>query len=83
MFLLINIVFFFDIVGISCGLVDESNIFRWQVTITGPDDSPYAEGLFQAILEFNDEYPNQPPKMQFTSEMWHPNSLNFFTVELS
>ncbi|KAH7830251.1 putative Ubiquitin-conjugating enzyme 7 (Ubc7) [Monocercomonoides exilis] len=59
--------------GISVGLVDDSNIFRWAVCITGPPETPYAEGLFQAVLEFSDEYPNYPPRMKFTSEMWHPN----------
>jgi len=24
-------------------------------------------------LKFSDEYPNKPPKVRFTSEMFHPN----------
>ncbi|KAA6397718.1 MAG: putative Ubiquitin-conjugating enzyme E2 7 [Streblomastix strix] len=59
--------------GISCGLKDDKNLYVWNVCITGPPDSPYQEGLFQAELVFPDVYPNYPPKMKFTSEMWHPN----------
>jgi hypothetical protein len=30
--------------GFSAGLVDDSNIFEWQVVIVGPPDTPY-EGM--------------------------------------
>uniref|UniRef100_A0A5K3F4B0 UBIQUITIN_CONJUGAT_2 domain-containing protein n=1 Tax=Mesocestoides corti TaxID=53468 RepID=A0A5K3F4B0_MESCO len=30
-------------------------------------------GWFKAVLEFPHDYPNHPPKMQFLTEMWHPN----------
>eukprot|EP00033_Pygsuia_biforma_P000979 GCRY01001122.1.p1 GENE.GCRY01001122.1~~GCRY01001122.1.p1 ORF type:complete len:166 (-),score=19.16 GCRY01001122.1:169-666(-) len=59
--------------GFSAGLVDDSNIFKWQVCIMGPPDTLYEGGFFNAIMEFPKEYPNRPPKMTFTSEMWHPN----------
>eukprot|EP00274_Cyanoptyche_gloeocystis_P004619 CAMPEP_0196653620 /NCGR_PEP_ID=MMETSP1086-20130531/3275_1 /TAXON_ID=77921 /ORGANISM="Cyanoptyche gloeocystis , Strain SAG4.97" /LENGTH=167 /DNA_ID=CAMNT_0041984913 /DNA_START=89 /DNA_END=592 /DNA_ORIENTATION=- len=57
----------------SAGLVDESNPFEWTVCIVGPPDSPYEGGMFNAILSFPKDYPCSPPKMRFTSEMWHPN----------
>eukprot|EP00741_Cyanophora_paradoxa_P015956 tig00000042_g15403.t1 len=59
--------------GFSAGLIDESNPFEWEVTIIGPADSYYEGGIFRAILSFPKEYPVNPPKMRFTSEMWHPN----------
>jgi hypothetical protein len=31
-------------------------------------------GVFKAHLTFPREYPQKPPKMQFISDMWHPNS---------
>jgi hypothetical protein len=31
-------------------------------------------GVFKAHLTFPREYPQKPPKMQFVSDMWHPNS---------
>ncbi|KAK2964819.1 putative Ubiquitin-conjugating enzyme E2 7 [Blattamonas nauphoetae] len=60
-------------IGISCGLEDDNNLFVWNVTITGPPDTPYSEGFFQAIMDFPDNFPNYPPRLRFTSEMWHPN----------
>lgn len=31
-------------------------------------------GYFKAHLLFPKEYPQKPPKMKFTTEVWHPNS---------
>uniref|UniRef100_A0A804Q2M8 E2 ubiquitin-conjugating enzyme n=1 Tax=Zea mays TaxID=4577 RepID=A0A804Q2M8_MAIZE len=59
--------------GFSAGLVDDSNIFEWQVTIIGPPDTLYDGGYFNAIMTFPQNYPNSPPSVRFTSEMWHPN----------
>ena len=33
-------------------------------------------GFFKARLSFPKEYPQLPPKMKFTSEMWHPNGAS-------
>jgi len=30
-------------------------------------------GFFNAIMTFPENYPNSPPKVRFTSEIWHPN----------
>ncbi|KAJ6317640.1 hypothetical protein OIU76_013227 [Salix suchowensis] len=36
--------------------------------------SCYSEGgFFNAIMSFPKNYPNSPPTIRFTSEMWHPN----------
>jgi ubiquitin-conjugating enzyme E2 G1 len=53
--------------------VDDNNIFLWELLIVGPPDTLYEEGLFKATLEFPKDFPNNPPTMTFTSEMWHPN----------
>ncbi|KAL0647035.1 hypothetical protein Bca4012_045326 [Brassica carinata] len=55
------------------GLVDEKNIFEWNVTIIGPPDTLYEGGFFNAIMSFPQNYPNSPPTVRFTSDMWHPN----------
>eukprot|EP00879_Flechtneria_rotunda_P011003 GHRR01011497.1.p1 GENE.GHRR01011497.1~~GHRR01011497.1.p1 ORF type:complete len:131 (+),score=15.99 GHRR01011497.1:301-693(+) len=59
--------------GFSAGLVDDSNIFEWAVTIIGPPDTLYEGGFFNARMTFPKDYPNSPPTCRFTSEMWHPN----------
>jgi len=30
-------------------------------------------GFFNAIMSFPSNYPNSPPSVKFTSEIWHPN----------
>jgi len=59
--------------GFKVELVDESNLFEWQVYIGGPPGTEYEGGVFKALMNFPDEYPNAPPKMKFISDMWHPN----------
>lgn len=59
--------------GFSAGLVDDSNLFEWAVTILGPPDTLYEGGFFNAVLKFPKDYPQSPPECCFTSEMWHPN----------
>ena len=58
--------------GCTVGLVGE-NIYLWEVYMAGPPDSTHDGGVFRAELEFPKDYPYNPPKMRFTSEMWHPN----------
>ncbi|KAF9612685.1 hypothetical protein IFM89_003160 [Coptis chinensis] len=59
--------------GFSAGLVDDSNIFEWSVTIIGPPDTYYDGGFYNALMTFPSDYPNNPPSVKFISEMWHPN----------
>mmetsp|Transcript_1399 Transcript_1399/g.1905 ORF Transcript_1399/g.1905 Transcript_1399/m.1905 type:complete len:168 (+) Transcript_1399:222-725(+) len=59
--------------GVSVGLVDDDNIFQWDLMIVGPPDTLYEGGFFKARLDFPSDFPNMPPEMTFVSEMWHPN----------
>ncbi|KAL5477864.1 hypothetical protein EMCRGX_G024715 [Ephydatia muelleri] len=59
--------------GFSAGLVDDNDMYKWEVLIIGPPDTHYEGGYFKAHLIFPKEYPQRPPKMKFISEMWHPN----------
>ncbi|CAG2109532.1 unnamed protein product [Medioppia subpectinata] len=59
--------------GFSAGLVDENNLYKWEVMIVGPPDTLYEGGMFRAELDFPQNFPQRPPKMRFTTEIWHPN----------
>jgi len=59
--------------GFSAGLEDDSDIYKWEVMIMGPPDTLYEGGFFTAHMTFPHDYPHQPPKMTFTTEVFHPN----------
>nr|AFK44991.1 unknown [Lotus japonicus] len=42
-------------------------------TIPGPVGTPYEGGVFQIDITLPDGYPFEPPKMRFTTKVWHPN----------
>lgn len=58
---------------VSVGLLDDANLYEWEILIMGPDTTLYEGGFFKATLIFPHDFPNMPPTMKFLSEMWHPN----------
>jgi ubiquitin-conjugating enzyme E2 D/E len=49
------------------------DIFSWECEIIGPEDSPYAGGIFLLKLEFPAQYPFKAPKLKFLTKVYHPS----------
>jgi ubiquitin-conjugating enzyme E2 G2 len=67
--------------GIVAGPVNEENFFEWEALITGPEGTPFEDGIFVATLSFPNDYPLAPPSMRFISDLFHPNSNLFINFQ--
>ena len=57
--------------GVTIGYFDESDLFKWRMTIEGEQE--FAGGKFIVELDFSDNFPFQAPKIKFITKVYHPN----------
>ena len=53
--------------------VKNDNYRYFDVTIYGPENTPYYLGVFKLELFLPEEYPLKPPKCIFKTKIYHPN----------
>jgi len=52
---------------------DAGDPTHWDVTLIGPDDTPYSGGIFLIDVDFPLEYPFKPPSIVFKTPIYHMN----------
>jgi ubiquitin-conjugating enzyme E2 D/E len=57
----------------SAGPVDSNNMMHWIGMIIGPEGSPYHGGIFNLDIQFSAEHPFKPPRIIFTTPIYHCN----------
>ena len=62
--------------GVTAGLINQNDYFHWIITMLGPQDTPYAGGLFFLTVDFPDNYPKKPPEVKFKNQIYHLNVSN-------
>ncbi|ORY56624.1 ubiquitin-conjugating enzyme/RWD-like protein [Pseudomassariella vexata] len=69
---------------------DNSNMYRWDIWIEGPANTVYEGGIFKLKMELPEGsapsgtggYPFKPPKINFTTRIYHPNVTNDNTGDI-
>ena len=59
--------------NISAAPADEEDIFTWEGTLLGPEDTVYEGGVFFLSITFPEEFPFKAPVIKFTTKIYHPN----------
>ena len=57
--------------GFFCEPSDD--VLKWKFTLLGPHNTPFEGEVLKGTITFPINFPNVPPVIQFTSQIYHPN----------
>ena len=57
----------------TLGPIDETNLFILELTLLGPQNTPYEGGKFVLNIHFPKDYPYKAPECKFSTRIYHPN----------
>ena len=53
--------------------MNENDYTEWKVSLLGPKDTSYKNGLFFLSIKFPNDYPNKAPEVCFLTPIYHVN----------
>ena len=59
--------------GLKVGLLDDNDPTKWILTITGPKNTPYKDGVFNILIDFPQEYPEKTKAICFLTLIYNVN----------
>ena len=62
-----------SIVNCSAAPAEDDDIYSWKGVIVGPEETPYAGGVFSLSIIFPDDYPYRAPRVKFVTPIYHCN----------
>uniref|UniRef100_A0AAY4AG65 UBC core domain-containing protein n=1 Tax=Denticeps clupeoides TaxID=299321 RepID=A0AAY4AG65_9TELE len=70
--------------GFRITLVEESDLYNWEVAIFGPPNTLYEGGYFKAHIKFPIDYPYSPPTFRAHNAggVLHPDQSAFSRQQL-
>ena len=51
----------------------QTDPFDWYALFNGPEDTPFEHGTFRLHIQIPEQYPFEPPKVEFLTKIYHPN----------
>ena len=63
-----------DLLQIGCIFkLKDNDMYQWKVTMCGPKETPYENGIFTILILFPLDYPLHGPEFKFINKIYHLN----------